>query len=226
MTIILPVVTGLCCLMSFLLLLKDKDVNWGLQPQDTEGTEKIKDSTRVELVYSAVCITFTVLVAVFFPKVYPENSAWVNIKRMILLSIIWPIAYIDFKTMRIPNLFVIYGLICRAIILVFEIFLGHAYVWRYLLAESIAAGALLLAAVLCALVVQNGIGFGDMKLFVVMGLMLGLDGIWGAVFTSLIVSFFIAVFVLITKKKTRKDAIPFGPALVIGTYLSICLSGM
>ena len=74
--------------------------------------------------------------------------------------------------------------------------------------------------------IKNGIGFGDMKLFIVMGLMLGLDGIWGAVFLALIVSFLIAAFALITKKKTRKDAIPFGPALVIGTYLSICLSGM
>ena len=94
------------------------------------------------------------------------------------------------------------------------------------LASCLFAAALLLASLLCILVVKNGIGFGDMKLFVVMGLLLGLDGIWGAIFMALIVSFFIALYVLITKKKTRKDAIPFGPALVIGTYLSICLSGM
>lgn len=178
------------------------------------------------LIYSAVCALLTILIAVFFPKVYPDNSVWVNVKRMVLLSIIWPLAYIDFKTLRIPNLFVIYGLVCRVIILAFEIFLGNEYVWQSLLSEAIAAGALLLAAVLCALIIKNGIGFGDMKLFIVMGFMLGLDGIWGAIFLALVVSFFIAAFVLITKKKTRKDAIPFGPALVIGTYLSICLSGM
>ena len=90
----------------------------------------------------------------------------------------------------------------------------------------IAAGALLLASVLCALCLRNSIGFGDMKLFLVMGLMLSLDGIWGAVFLSLVASFFISGYLIITKKKTRKDAIPFGPAIAIGTYLSVCLSGM
>ena len=69
-------------------------------------------------------------------------------------------------------------------------------------------------------------GFGDMKLFLVMGLLLGTRGIWGAVFLSLIVIFFISVFALITKRKSRKDLIPFGPALVIGTYLAVYLTGM
>ncbi len=197
---------------------------------NTEANVLEQDSpapmSKSAYIYSGICIALTILIAVFFPKVYTSNSSWVNIKRMVLLAIIWPVAYIDYKTLRIPNLYVIFGLICRGVILVFEIFLGHEYVWSMLLSEVIAAVALLLASVLCALVVKNGIGFGDMKLFVVMGLLLGLDGIWGSIFLALVVSFFIAAFVLLTKKKTRKDAIPFGPALVIGTYLSICLSGM
>ena len=145
---------------------------------------------------------------------------------MLLLSVMWPIAYTDFKTMRIPNLFVGYGLVCRAVLLAFEVFWGHPYVWPYFLSELIAAGALLLAAVLCSLIVKGGIGFGDMKLFVVMGLMLGLEGIWNTILLSLLISFVIAVILLISKKKTRKDEIPFGPALVLGSYLSICLFGM
>lgn len=227
MAVVLPIITGVGCLMSFFLMLRDADEQKKALEQEGELNQAMGDGlSRPALIYSATCFVLTILIAVFFPKVYPDNSIWVNVKRMVLLSIIWPIAYIDFKTLRIPNLFVIYGLVCRAVILVFEIFLGHQYVWQFLISEAIAAGALLLAAVLCALIVKNGIGFGDMKLFVVMGLMLGLEGIWGAIFLALVVSFFIAAFLLITKKKTRKDAIPFGPALVIGTYLSICLSGM
>ena len=214
-------------MISFLLMLRDSDDQRKASENGGE-LDRAGDNglSRGTIIYSSVCFILTVLISVFLPRMYPQNSAWVNIKRMMLLSIIWPVAYIDFKTLRIPNLFVIYGLVCRALILVFEILLGHQLVWQYFLSEVIAAGALLLAAVLCALVIKNGIGFGDMKLFIVMGLMLGLEGIWGAIFLSLVVSFFIAAFVLITKKKTRKDAIPFGPALVIGTYLSICLSGM
>ena len=227
MTILLPVITGVGCLLSFLLMLRDMDDQKKVPANEEEGVQ-LKDYSRSKaaFIYSAVCVVLTVIVAVFLPKMHPNNGVWENVKRMVLLSILWPIAYIDFKTLRIPNLYIVYGLICRVVILVFEVFLGHQYVWRLLLSEVIAAVALLLAAGLCALVVKNGIGFGDMKLFVVMGLMLGLDGVWGAIFLALIVSFLIAAFMLITKKKTRKDAIPFGPALVLGTYLSICLSGM
>ena len=228
MSVLLPVITGVGCALSFLLMLRDTEEQ-KKENKIEENAETIQENRGIPasvLIYSAICTVLTVLISVFFPKMYPSNSVWVNIKRMVLLSIIWPIAYIDFKTLRIPNLFIIFGLVSRIVILVFEVFLGNPVVWQTLLSEAIAAGALLLAAGLCALIVKNGIGFGDMKLFAVMGLMLGLEGIWGAIFLALIVSFVVALFVLITKKKTRKDAIPFGPALVIGTYLSICLSGM
>ena len=227
MAVILPIMTGIACLISFWLMLKDADNQ--KQELETSGeSELVSDSElpRAAYIYSAVCVVLTVVIAAYFPKLYPDNSVWVNVKRMCLLSVMWPLAYIDFRTLRIPNLFVIYGLICRGVILAFEFLLGNQYLWQTLLSEAIAAAGLLLAAVLCILLVKNGIGFGDMKLFIVMGLMLGLEGIWGAMFLSLIASFFIALFAMAIKKKTRKDVIPFGPALVIGTYLSICLSGM
>lgn len=226
MAVALGIVTGVGCVLSFFLMLKDIDDQRKILQKEQSDQENNVGLPQSAWIYSAICVALTVTIAVFFPQMYPNNSIWVNVKRMVLLSVIWPIAYIDYKTLRIPNLFVIYGLACRVIILIFEILLGHSYVWQVLLSEAVAAGALLLAALLCALIIKNGIGFGDMKLFIVMGLMLGLEGIWGAVFLALVVSFFIAVYVLITKKKTRKDAIPFGPALVIGTYLSVCLSGM
>lgn len=99
-------------------------------------------------------------------------------------------------------------------------------IWRRLLSEGIAAAALLLASMLCRLCAKNSIGYGDMKLFIVMGLMLGLNGIWGAVFASLVLSFLLAVFLLVTKKKSRKDVIPFAPAIVLGTFVSVFLTGM
>lgn len=223
--VLLPIITGVSCAMSLYLMVRDAEDQQKLNMEGADpGTTK--PLTIPAVIYSVACMILTVLIAVFLPQVYPENGVWVNVKRLILLSVMWPVAYIDFKTLRIPNLFVVYGLVCRVVILIFEFFLDNPYIWPSFISEVIAAVALLVAAGVCALVVPDGIGFGDMKLFVVMGLMLGLDGIWGAIFLALIVSFFIAVYVLVTKKKTRKDAIPFGPALVIGTYLSICLSGM
>lgn len=219
MKVLLPILSGVICVGSFLLMLRDAEK----QEKTTEITGRIPADTWIFSVFS---ILLTILIAVFLPKFYPENSIWTDIRCVTLLSVIWPVAYIDFKTLRIPNLFVIYGLVCRIIILVFEIFLGNADVWRNLLSGAIAAAALLLSAIFCALLVKNGIGFGDMKLLALLGLMLGLDGIWSAMLFALLISFVVAVFVLVTRKKTRKDEIPFGPALVLGAYLSICLTGM
>jgi len=169
-----------------------------------------------------LCIGISISLSLF----NGSDSFLFNLKRICLLSLLWPIAFIDFKSYRIPNLFIVAGLSYRVIIFAFELFFESDGIWARTLSELIASVALVAAAFLCGLLLKNSIGFGDIKLFIIMGLMLGLDGIWSSVFVSLIVSFIISVFLLATKKKGRKDAIPFAPAIMIGTYISIFLTGM
>ena len=223
--IILPIVTAVLCGIAFFLMLRDISEHKDLfLLQGDAKPERLL--SKGATVYCSILIVITVAASVLFCTIYKENGILMSIKRLALLSLLWPIAYIDYKTYRIPNAFIVLGLGYRLIIFALELILSSQPIWPTVIGELIAAGALFLASVLCALLSKNSIGFGDMKLFVVMGLMLGMDGIWSAVFLTLIVSFFISAYVLITKKKTRKDTIPFGPAIVIGTYLSVCLSGM
>lgn len=215
-----PGLTLALCAVSFWLLLRDIDAN-GLG----ENTEQNK-AKRLAYVFSGIMLLLTEGVAVMYLTVYEDFTVWTAVKRLALLSVMWPVALIDYKTYRIPNSYIIYGLACRVLIFPFELLFSEPGVWQVLLGEVIAAAAMLLAAVLCGVLIKNSVGFGDMKLFVVMGLLLGTQGIWSAVFLSLIVSFIAAVFLLATKRKTKKDAIPFGPALVLGTYLAAYLTGM
>lgn len=226
MSFILPISTAVLCLASFFLMIRDMSDHKELFEEKSEIKENSKLLGGSTIVYCSLMFTITVAASFLFCTIYKDNGILMSVKRLALLSMLWPIAYIDYKTYRIPNAFILFGVICRVIILMLELIFESQFVWMTLLSEVIAAVALLLAAGLCALCIKNSIGFGDMKLFIVMGLMLSLNGIWSAIFLSLIVSFFISAFLLITKKKTRKDAIPFGPAIVIGTYLSVCLSGM
>ena len=219
-TYLLPAVTAVLCLISWWLMVHDIDVH-GLGKEDAA-----KPSKRLIVIYAVVMILLTEGAAVMFLLVYKDVSIWTALKRLTLLSVIWPIALIDLKSYRIPNAFIIYGLVCRAVLLLLELLFGEIGVWQTLLTEVVAAAALLIAALLCSLLIKNSIGFGDIKLFVIMGMLLGTDAIWGAIFLSLLVSFVIAAVALITKRKTRKDVIPFGPALVIGTFLSVYLTGM
>lgn len=178
------------------------------------------------LVYCGVMIVIAVGLSLFITAFYSGNTFLFTLKRVIMLALLWPVAYTDFKAYRIPNLFILSGLAARGVVLVAELIWERENLISVLVTELAAAVILFLVAVLCAVIVKNSIGGGDMKLFVVMGLLLGLQGTWGAIFVSLIVSFIVAVTLLITRKKTRKDAIPFGPALAVGTYLSIFLTGM
>lgn len=224
--IVLAVFTIFISAISFLLLLRDVAKNKDLYQLKEEPPKNYRFLSPWAIAYCTTMFLVTVAIAFLFATVYKENGLAVNLKALAMLSILWPIAYIDFKTYRIPNVFVGFGIVCRIGVLFFELFNDSMYVWHILISELIVSGMLLLAALLCSFCIKNSIGYGDIKLFFVMGLLLGVNGIWSAIFLSLIVSFVICAYVLISKKKTRKDAIPFAPALVIGTYLSLCLSGM
>ena len=218
--ILYPGVVLLLWAAALWLLLRDVEAH-GLG--ETTPPERHK---RIVWIYAAIMLAITEGAALMFLTLYRDVDPWTAVKRLALLNVLWPIGLTDLKTYRIPNAFILFGLICRVLIFPFELFFSEPGIWQILLTEAVAAGALLLAALLCALVIKNSIGFGDMKLFLVMGLLLGTQGIWGPIFLSLLVIFGIAVFMLATKRKTRKDVLPFGPALVIGTYLAVFLTGM
>lgn len=209
-------ITSIMCGISMLLMKHDK----------SKWEDITANSRKSIIVYCAIMCLITVGISAWFCTKYIDNGIIHIMKRLALLSILWAVASIDFMTYRIPNTYIWTGLIYRGILLVFEVVAGNPELKMLLLSEVIAAGAILLATFLCAICIKNSIGAGDIKLFFIMGLMLGTEGIWNAVFCSLLVSFILAAFLLITKKKNRKDAMPFGPAIAIGTYLSVCLTGV
>lgn len=189
----------------------------------------LKDMEKISLplkIYSAITVMLVIGVALTFHFIYTDNTFIHNLKRICILSIMGPIAYVDLKEQRIPNKFVLLGLIYWAALIPLEYIMGTPMLRYVILSEIIAAAAMFAAAMLCRVCVKGSIGAGDIKLFLVMGLFLGLDGIWSAVLTSLIISFFIAIVLLLRKKKTKKDSMAFGPALAMGTLLSVWLTGM
>ena len=129
------------------------------------------------------------------------------------------VAYVDFTELRIPNEYIITGLVYWVLSIFVELICGSQFIVANIISSLIAAAALFIASLLCKICIRGSIGAGDIKLFVVMGLLLGLDGIWSAIFLSLVLSFITAIYFLITKRKGKKDAMAFGPALAIGTWL-------
>ena len=113
---------------------------------------------------------------------YENNTVLFNIKRMVLVSLLWIAAYFDFKSYRIPNKLILLGLALRTVILMFELVFEREEILYICVSELIAAAILLVMSFVAMFVVKNGLGMGDAKLFAVMGLYLGIQGSLSAVF--------------------------------------------
>jgi len=64
-------------------------------------------------------------------------------------------------------------------------------------------------------------GMGDVKLVFFMGLFLGFPKIIVALFLAFFIGAVIGVILIISGKKTLKSEVPFGPFLIMGTFLAL-----
>jgi leader peptidase (prepilin peptidase) / N-methyltransferase len=67
----------------------------------------------------------------------------------------------------------------------------------------------------------RGMGFGDVELAALMGLAAGFAEIFVAVLGGIILGGLVAVFLLVTGLKKRKEAIPFGPFLSLAAIVTL-----
>ena len=160
--------------------------------------------SKNKIIYLSLEILTVAFIIVLFQVVY-KLDAISQIKLLVLVLIIFPIAAIDLKLQKIPNCFILSALVIRGLIYIAEFIISVPAAFSTL--KDGFLGAIILGGffLLLLLIFKNSIGMGDIKLFVVMGLYQGLWGAINSVFFSLIVSFFISISLLIGKKKGRKE---------------------
>ena len=73
-----------------------------------------------------------------------------------------------------------------------------------------------------ALVWRGGMGAGDVKMALLMGAVLG-GLVVVALFLAFILGAVIGIGLIVTRRRTRKDVIPFGPYLALGRCSRCCL---
>ena len=81
-------------------------------------------------------------------------------------------------------------------------------------------GGCLFLLVLYLITKGNGMGFGDVKLAIFMGLFLGFPKIVIAFYVAFILGAIVGLILIGLKIVNRKQPIPFGPFLIIGTVTS------
>jgi leader peptidase (prepilin peptidase)/N-methyltransferase len=133
--------------------------------------------------------------------------AWAFMAAMIAIVLI------DLDHQIIPDKIVLPG---AAVGLAASIALRPAGWWEYLVAAAGAAGFLFVIALIWA----GGMGFGDVKMALLMGAVLGRSVIV-AMFLAFLIGGVLGVVLIATKARSRKDRIPFGPFLAAGSIIAL-----
>lgn len=135
---------------------------------------------------------------------------------LIFTSILIIIAFVDLDTMIIYD---------RFHVLIFMLGLIEAFIFKKNFLHLILASVVVSVPLLIVALVTGGMGGGDIKLMFVSGFYLGVQRILVGFIVSVIVGGSYGIYTLLTKKHSGKDAIPFGPFLCLGLYVSM-LYGM
>lgn len=179
---------------------------------------------RISFRYPAV----EVLTAVLFVTVYavlagqikggafPDGArfGWVLAKALFFTAGLIAAAFIDVEHRLIPNRLIL-GLLAGAAVLVplaGDLRLEHAAL------GGLAAGSALL---LLSAVTRGGMGGGDIKFAAAAGLYLGWPLAMIGLFLGALLGAFVGLTMILLKKKTRKDYIPFGPYLAAGFFIAM-----
>ena len=128
------------------------------------------------------------------------------------------LAVIDLKHQLILNK-IIYPAALVAMILNF--FVPDLYSLHNFLFGLLGGAVGFLILFLPALIYSKGMGWGDVKMAGMIGLMAGFPNVIVAVFGGILLGGLMAIILLATRKKTRKEGIPFGPYLSLATIITI-----
>ncbi len=132
---------------------------------------------------------------------------------LLLVSMLTIILVSDISYMIIPNKILLFFLPLFCLIRIIEPFDP----WYSPIIGSLV-GFVIIAIII--IVSRGGMGAGDMKLFAVLGVILGLNKVLLAFFLSCITGAMVGAVLLLFKVVERKQPVAFGPYIIIGTILA------
>ncbi|MCH7800035.1 MAG: prepilin peptidase [Chloroflexi bacterium] len=89
-------------------------------------------------------------------------------------------------------------------------------------ANSVSAGAMYFFLLfLVVILYPKGMGGGDVKLAALLGLLIGFPAVLVAFWVTVVVGGVVAVYLLLARRRGRKDEIPYGPYMAVGAFVAI-----
>jgi len=144
------------------------------------------------------------------------------IKYIILTPMLLSVFVIDYRQQIIPN---------RLNLTIFEVGLVFAFLYglsdvaitfNMLLGMLVGGGIFLLITLVGGMFYgKEAMGFGDVKLMAALGLYFGFSNIIAITLVSFLVGAILSIILLISRKKKSNEYIPFGPFIVLSTFISM-----
>lgn len=166
--------------------------------------------TSISLIYPASEIVTGVLFALSYVFIDPGLEFIIAILLMSMLVIV---LISDIHYMLIPDRILLFFLPLFIILR----FVHRLDPWWSSIAGAAAALALIAAIILVS---RGGMGAGDMKLFAVLGIVLGIKLVVFAFFLACMIGAICGIFLLLFKRIDRKQPMPFGPYIVLATIMT------
>ncbi|QDY46253.1 prepilin peptidase [Planococcus glaciei] len=132
---------------------------------------------------------------------------------LIFVSLLVIITVSDIAYMLIPDKVL---LPVGIVLLALRLFIPLDPWWDALLGAAVGFGILLLIAI----VSKGGMGGGDIKLFFVIGLVLGTSGTLLTLFFASLIGAIAGIVQLRILNKDRKTPVPFGPSIALGAVIT------
>ncbi|MCX8008336.1 MAG: prepilin peptidase [Patescibacteria group bacterium] len=147
-----------------------------------------------------------------------EFSIILFIPAIVVACSLLVITIIDMKHMIIPDSLIVSLIIGSLAYQIFRFESFELIIGNYFLT---AVGSYVVFYILWEITKRKGIGFGDVKLSFALGLLIGYPRVIISLYLAFLTGAFIAIILIIVRKKTMKSPIPFGPFLIIGALFSL-----
>ena len=193
------------------------------EPDNSNEHYGKRQAFMLTALFVLISIALNILLYKYTVSNSPEPKPFLFVKMALTHMIVAAAAITDYKRSKIPNALILFGAAARLIIYVLEFIFARDSFWFTLkndgLGFLLGFGMLFIVAV----VSRGALGFGDVKLFGVIGLMAGSAGVFVILFVSLLVNSIIALGLIAAKKKTFKSKMPMGPFIYAGYLISSVL---
>ncbi|TVY10420.1 prepilin peptidase [Paenibacillus cremeus] len=152
------------------------------------------------------------------PLLFPDHleELWIAYP---LVSVLLILTVSDLKYMLLPNKIIYPAMLLFTLLRL----LNHPLpLWHYALGFVLGGGILISVSLIATWMGKPAMGFGDIRLMALIGLVIGVKLVLLCVFLSALLGSVIGLALIGSGKLSRSTPIPYGPFIAVGSLVSYC----